>query len=100
MTIDKGREGRCYELAARFVSKNEGCVLVYGSAELGVEGKRIDHAWVETDGGFIWEPITDGFYEPDAFNRRVKPIVKKRISYEETVRQVQRNPNSDQWIIR
>lgn len=57
----KARLGRCYELAGRFASHNEDAILVHGSIQ-GFGKPRLDHAWVEIDGG-IWEPASGQLYQ-------------------------------------
>ncbi len=52
--------GKCYEDAWRFIKKEEEGELIHGSIES--QGKRIGHAWVETETGYIWEPEHNTFF--------------------------------------
>lgn len=72
------RLGRCYELAGRYVMENPTATLVHGSIQ-GMGNPRLDHAWAETRGGNIYEPITDREWEPKVFDAVFNP--KERATY-------------------
>ncbi len=65
--------GTCYQDAWRFLIKEEEGLLVHGSVES--SGKRIAHAWVETETGYVWEPESKSFINKEAFYRAVQPQV-------------------------
>lgn len=68
--------GTCYEDAWRFVIREGEGELVHGSVQ--TIGKRIDHAWVETETGYIWEPESGEFMKKAPFYERAEPKVEAR----------------------
>jgi hypothetical protein len=76
----KKRLGRCYELAGRFASNNEGAILVHGSIE-GFGKPRIGHAWVEVDGQ-VWEPASGKMWDPKVFDMFFSPEEEFRYDHE------------------
>jgi len=61
----KERAGRCYELAWRHITEQNEGTLIHGQVWSPKLGKMIDHAWVETETGFIYEPESDSYYPKD-----------------------------------
>lgn len=55
-----GREGRCYELALKYIMAEDEGTLVHGVVWSYVRGEMIGHAWVVSkDGLAVWEPVSD-----------------------------------------
>lgn len=88
-------KGTCYEDAWRFLIKQEEGELVHGTVES--LGKRIGHAWVELDTGFIYEPQTARFFEPDVFKRAFSPVEDARYTVEEAAIMVARVGKHGPW---
>jgi hypothetical protein len=65
--VDTTRLGRCYELAGRYVSQHGG-TLVHGTVSRLHQTPPLDHAWVITDDGDVWEPVTDDTFHPAVFD--------------------------------
>lgn len=66
--------GTCYADAWRFLIKEEEGELIHGSVQ--TIGKRINHAWVETETGFVWEPESGEFMKKSYFYERAQPQVE------------------------
>lgn len=69
MSIEKhlarrvGREGRCYELAFRFLSDNpEGARLIHALVYSPALHRNIGHALVDVRSELIYEPVLAGFF--------------------------------------
>lgn len=68
------RRGRCYELvgyALAFGSAPPDALTVHGSWRGPGATRRIGHAWL-TWQGFVWEPVTAGWYEARSFTEVVR----------------------------
>ena len=87
--------GTCYEDAWRFLIKEEEGELVHGSVQ--TIGKRIDHAWVETETGFVWEPESGEFMNKNYFIERAQPQVEVMYSPEEAAIMAARTKNFGPW---
>jgi len=73
--------GTCYQDAWRFLIKEESGCLIHGTVSS--LGKRIGHAWVETDAGFVWEPQTAGYFRYSDWQAAAEPIEEARYTPEE-----------------
>lgn len=72
MTSSTGREGQCYELAWRHVVYyNEG-TLVHGEVWSHKLGRMIGHAWVLTVPGFVYEPVSNMYFDKDELYKAYK----------------------------
>lgn len=87
--------GTCYQDAWRFVIREGEGELVHGSVQ--TIGKRIDHAWVETETGYVWEPESREFMKEDHFYERAEPKVEARYTVEEAAVLVARTGNFGPW---
>jgi hypothetical protein len=87
--------GTCYEDAWRFLIKEEEGELVHGTVQ--TIGKRINHAWVETETGYIWEPESGEFMKKAYFYERAKPRVEARYTAEEAAMMAARTKNFGPW---
>lgn len=61
----KTRAGRCYELAWKHITEQDEGTLIHGEVWSPKLGRMIDHAWVETETGYIYEPESDSYYPKD-----------------------------------
>ena len=98
------RQGRCYILALEFLIKNEllnSYILIHGSVEArnpeAKEKKRIFHAWIETDAGYVYEPVTDSFIKLEDFERISNPIRIKSYSTMEAFLLANKNNHYGPW---
>lgn len=87
--------GTCYQDAWRFLIREGDGELVHGTVE--TIGKRIDHAWVDTGTGYIWEPETGEFMEKTYFYERAKPEVAARYNIEEAALMLARTKHFGPW---
>ncbi len=87
--------GTCYADAWRFLIKEGEGTLVHGSVFS--DGRRIDHAWVETLTGWIWEPQTGTYMTKLAFRYEASPIEEDRYSPEEAAIMVARTGHFGPW---
>ena len=90
-------QGRCYEEAWRFLIKEGEGKLVHGTVQS--IDKRINHAWVETETGYIWEPETGGFMKRAYFYETAKPEVEAEYTPEEAAIMVARTKNLGPWTM-
>ena len=87
--------GACYADAWRFLIKEEEGELLHGTVQ--TIGKRINHAWVETETGHIWEPESGEFMKKVYFYERAKPKVEARYNAEEAAIMAARTKNFGPW---
>ena len=72
MTGEASRAGQCYELAWRHVVYyNEG-TLVHGEVWSHKLGRMIGHAWVLTVPGFVYEPVSNMYFDKDELYKAYK----------------------------
>jgi len=88
-------KGTCYQDAWRFLLKEKEGHLVHGTVWNG--DKRIGHAWVETDTGYIWEPETKKFYTKIGFDNVAAPVAQYRYTVTEASVMVARTKNFGPW---
>jgi len=88
-------KGTCYQDAWRFLIKEEEGHLVHGTVFS--QGKRIKHAWVETETGYIWDPQTGKYYTTRGFNDAAAPEVEHRYNAEEAAIMAARTNNFGPW---
>ena len=88
-------KGTCYEDAWRFLLKEEEGYLIHGT--VWSEGKRIKHAWVETETGYIWEPETKRFYTKQGFENVAAPVEEHRYTPIEASIMAARTKNFGPW---
>jgi hypothetical protein len=87
--------GTCYQDAWRFLIKEGEGELVHGTVQ--TIGRRISHAWVETETGYIWEPESGEFMKKDYFYSRALPKVEARYTAEEAAIMAARTKNFGPW---
>ena len=87
--------GTCYQDAWRFLIKEGEGYLVHGTVFS--QGKRIKHAWVETETGYIWEPQTGKYYTTRGFNDLAAPQVEQRYTAEKAAIMAARTKSFGPW---
>ncbi len=87
--------GTCYEDAWRYLMKEESGQLIHGTV-LSL-GKRMNHAWVETDAGYIWEPQTGGYFAYNAWQAAAEPVEEHRYTTEEAAIMLARTGKHGPW---
>jgi len=88
-------KGTCYQDTWRFLIKEKEGHLVHGTVWNG--DKRIGHAWVETDTGYIWEPETKKFYTKLGFEVVASPVEQHRYTPTEAAVMAARTKNFGPW---
>jgi len=80
-------QGRCYQLAFDFLVHTNGfgdSFLVHGSIEAvdpeTKQSRRIAHAWIETDAGYVYKPVSSLFMKLEEFENKFQPIRTKSYS--------------------
>jgi GNAT superfamily N-acetyltransferase len=91
--------GTCYQDAWRFVIKEGEGTLVHGSVWSGPAdtGKRVNHAWAETETGFIYEPESGDFFRQGDWLYRAAPIETARYSPAEAAIMLTKSNNYGPW---
>lgn len=87
--------GTCYQDAWRFVIKEEEGYLVHGT--VWSRDKRIGHAWVETETGWIWEPETGRYFTSLGFIDVFAPDIESRYTPEEAAIMAARTNHHGPW---
>jgi len=87
--------GTCYADAWRFIVKEEEGTLVHGTVFSG--GRRLGHAWVETETGWIWEPQSSRFFTFLGFKDAFAPDNETRYSPEKAAVMVARTKHFGPW---
>jgi hypothetical protein len=70
------RLGKCYEISALYVLENAGASLVHGTVAGKFVPVPIDHAWVVTAGGRIFEPATGHVMSAQEYAEYCDPRVR------------------------
>ena len=89
-------KGTCYQDAWRYLIRQEAGTLVHGSI-IGADGRRVNHAWVVTDAGYVWEPQTKRYFSADTFSNTMKPITDASYTPEEAAIMAARAKNLGPW---
>jgi len=87
--------GTCYADAWRFLIKEEEGELIHGTLFSG--GRRMGHAWVETESGYVWEPETGRFFTRLGFDSSFAPIIESRYTAEEAAIMAARTKHLGPW---
>lgn len=88
--------GTCYPDAWRFLMQQGEGYLIQGSVQLSPEGARVNHAWVETAYGWVWEPQTGQYFTVEDF-KVFAPIEDARYNAEEAAIMVARVGKHGPW---
>ena len=92
----KKRLGRCYELAGRFASGNQGCFLVHGTVQ-GFGKPPLEHAWVELEDSTVFEPSTNKIYPAEVFNAIFNPQPAARYSHQGVLKHSLKHEHWGPW---
>lgn len=92
---EESRVGQCYRLAHQFLAREEEGELIHGRLWNG--SRWIDHAWVETETGYVYEPVADTFYRKEDFYKATKAQVYHRYSVEQAMINLAKNKNYGPW---
>lgn len=95
MPIIFPQTGTCYQDAWRFIIKEGEGYLVHGT--VWSKDKRVRHAWVETESGYIWEPETRKFYTKLGFDNVASPVAQQRYTPTEASIMAARTSNFGPW---
>jgi len=76
--------GMCYREAYRFVLK-EGDHLIHGKITSPADKRVVNHAWVEFDTGWVWEPQTEKFMRKAEFEQFFEPKVEAKYTPKEAM---------------
>ena len=87
--------GTCYEDAWRFLIKEGEGKLIHGTVQS--IDQRINHAWVETETGYIWEPETGEFMKRAYFDEIAKPEAEAEYTTVEAAIMGARTRNLGPW---
>jgi len=77
------RSGHCYELALHHILGMQEGTLIHGEVYSYLLGRVIDHAWVETETGFIYEPESCRYFRKDQLYKEFKMKELQRYSVRE-----------------
>lgn len=69
---EEKRDGRCFELAYRHILNTQEGTLIHAEVFSYTLGHTIEHALIETETGFIYEPVLDRYFEKDWLYRKYK----------------------------
>jgi uncharacterized membrane protein (UPF0127 family) len=94
-THEKKPYGTCYTDAWRFLVKEGKGKLVHGTVYSG--DRRIGHAWVETETGWIWEPQTSRYFTKLGFRDVFAPDKESHYTAEEAAIMVARAKHFGPW---
>jgi len=82
---NKSREGRCYELAFKYMQWHNKYTLIHASVFSYVFGCRMAHALVELDDDIIYEPVADVYFNKQKLYARFKVREFKRYTMHEAI---------------
>jgi len=91
------RQGRCYELAFQFIKREEEGLLVHGRVFAGPTPRWVNHAWVETETGFVYEPVYQRFYRKEEFFKAFYAEADARYTWAEAAALALRHKHFGPW---
>ena len=92
------RTGLCYQLAYQFIFREKEGVLVHGQIYAGSPKHWMDHAWVETGTGFVYEPVGNEFFPKKAFYTAFRAKPQARFTPEKAMIALMRNNHYGPWV--
>jgi len=95
--VESKRQGRCYELAIKYLVKHKRGTLVHARVWSPNLQKMIDHALVEIDEYTTYEPVTDRCFLKPWLYARYTVEELKRYSVEEVAIMVLKEKNYGPW---
>ncbi len=94
------REGTSHYTAWKYLlrhAREPGIRLVHGLHDAGTGSERREQAWVELDGGIVFDGETKQFYDADAFRAAVRAEVTYACSSTDAARLLLRTSHSGPW---
>jgi hypothetical protein len=91
------REGHCYELAYKHILEQGEGTLVHAEVWSNNLNMMIGHALVETETGFIYEPVLDRYFLKDWLYEKYKIKDHARYAYEEALLMVCKHYSYGPW---
>jgi len=91
------RAGRCYELALKHVLEQQEGTLIHGEVWNPKLGRMIGHAWVETETGYIYEPVSAQYFKKDWLYQTYKAKEFQRYTPEQAAIMAARTKNFGPW---
>jgi len=90
------KKGTCYHDVYKFIMDQSDSIAVHGSVYSPTFDRHIDHAWIETDTGYIWEPQTNKFYTKEEISL-YQPIEHHRYTFDQVLAECVRTEHSGPW---
>ena len=88
--------GTCYQDAYHFVQKQEG-LLIHGQIFSPADKRFIQHAWVDLETGWMWEPETKQYFRKEQFDEVFKPKVEATYSRTEAAIKAVKSKHYGPW---
>lgn len=88
MARARKRDGRCYELALKHMLHEpdaERWTLVHGRVWRGIPGELIDHAWIETDDGQVYDPVKNAYMPRRQYHSMRRAVDVRRYTKQEAM---------------
>lgn len=92
-----GRAGLCYQFALEHIFRQQEGTLIHGQVWSQAQGRMIDHAWVVTETGFVYEPVTDRYFPKDELYREYQMKEITVYTVEEAMEMVIRTRHYGPW---
>ena len=93
----ESREGKCYELAVKHIIEQQEGTLIHAEVYSFTLKRMIGHALVETETGFIYEPVVNRYFRKEDLYPKYKIKELTRYSIEEALLMVLREDNYGPW---
>lgn len=74
------RDGKCYQLAWQYIIQHNKGILIHAQVWSNNLEMMIGHALVETEFGFIYEPVSDRYFERETLYNLFKITEDARYS--------------------
>lgn len=84
-TIDESRKGQCFVLAYKHIEEYDEGFLIHAEVWSEPLNQMIDHAFVETDEGYIWEPVSNQYFHKLDLYVKFKIVEKHRYTPKEAI---------------
>jgi hypothetical protein len=91
------REGLCYQLAWQHINEQGEGTLIHAEIWSANLSRMIGHALVETETGYIYEPVSDRYFVKEPFYRTHKIKEVARYSLEQAGIMVLKHNNYGPW---
>ena len=91
------REGDCYRLATQHIIAQQEGTLIHAEVWSAKQDGMIGHALVETETGFIYEPVLDRYFKKDWLYKTYKVKELKRYTTEGAMVMMLKEKNYGPW---